>query len=285
MTRLFVPVALAPADRFALPDSAAHKLRDVLRAQRGDPVTLFDGSGREFPATVAVCSRREVEVAIGEGRVVDRESRLHITLAQGIARGERMDYTLQKAVELGVSRIVPLATERSQVKLDAARAARRHAHWQAILAHACEQCGRNRLPELAEVSALDAFIADDAAAIRLTLSPLAATSLRALGPPDARRQPAGPGANAGLSPDIASGAQATSPEAAPGTAEPDVPPTSAVSWSFVVGPEGGLAPGEVAALSAAGYRAVRLGPRVLRTETAALVALSVVQTLYGDLCA
>lgn len=244
MTRLFVPVTLGPASRFALPDSAAHKLRDVLRAQRGDRVTLFDGSGLEFPATVVVCARREVEVEIGQGVAVDRESRLHITLAQGIARGERMDYTLQKAVELGVARIVPVATGRSQVRLDAERAARRHAHWQAILVHACEQCGRNRVPELAEVSSLSAFIARDDAAMRLTLSPFADASLRTL--------------------EMAAAAVPT-------------------AWSFVIGPEGGLTPDEVAELAAAGYRAVRLGPRVLRTETAALVALSMLQTLYGDL--
>jgi 16S rRNA (uracil1498-N3)-methyltransferase len=258
MTRLFVPVALAPAPCLALPDSVAHKLRDVLRAQRGDRVTLFDGSGCEFPATLLACSRRTVEVAIGEGVAVDRESRLRITLAQGIARGERMDYALQKAAELGVSRIVPLATERSQVRLDSARAARRRDHWLAVLTHACEQCGRNRLPELADVSSLAAFVTGDHAAIRLTLSPHATAHLDALGYSAAHQ----------------------SREPGPHPASRDGP----ASWSIVIGPEGGLAPPEVAELAAAGYRAVRLGPRVLRTETAALVALSVLQALYGDLC-
>lgn len=240
MTRLFVPAALEAEHTLTLPAAAAHRVREVLRARAGAALVLFDGTGGEYPAIIRSCSRDEVTVTTGARQAVTRESPLAITLAQGIARGERMDYTLQKAVELGVTRIVPLASARSQVRLEGERAARRLAHWQGIVVHACEQCGRTLVPTVDDISSLDAFIAADPAALRLTLSPGAPQRL----------------------PDMLHGHR---------------------SISLVVGPEGGLDTAEIARLAAGGYRAVRLGPRVLRTETAALVALTALQTLAGDL--
>jgi 16S rRNA (uracil1498-N3)-methyltransferase len=242
MTRLFVPVSLQADAALVLPQAVAHRVREVLRARAGDPLVLFDGTGGEYPAIIRTCTRDQVLVETGARQAIERESPLAITLAQGIARGERMDYTLQKAVELGVTRIVPLASARSQVKLAGDRAARRRLHWQGIVVHACEQCGRNRVPEVAEISSLESFIATDDATLRLTLSPGAAHDFRELW---AAQQ----------------------------------------SFSLAIGPEGGLDPNEIAHLTAAGYRAIRLGPRILRTETAALVALATLQAMAGDLCA
>lgn len=241
MTRLFVPMPLLPETLVELPPAAAHRVRAVLRARSGDPLTLFDGTGGEYPAWIRSCTHTRVTVETGALHASERESGLALTLAQGVARGERMDYTLQKAVELGVTRIVPLATTRSQIKLEGERAARRLAHWQGIIIHACEQCGRNRVPAIAAISTLGSFLATDDAALRLTLAPGAAHDLRGL-------------------------------------------LCGQKSFSLVIGPEGGLADDELAQLAAAGYSAVRLGPRILRTETAALVALTALQVLAGDLC-
>jgi 16S rRNA (uracil1498-N3)-methyltransferase len=240
MPRLFVPLTLSPRTRVILPEGAAHKVREVLRARVGSSLTLFDGRGGEYPGVLEASQRDRVEVAVGERVEVTRESPVEITLAQGISRGERMDYTLQKAVELGVTRIVPLASVRSQVKLEGERATRRIAHWQGIITHACEQSGRDRLPVLENIQSLPDFMACDEATLKLTLTPTA---------------------------------QETLASAVAGKA----------SISLVIGPEGGLDPQEVSRLEAAGYQGVRLGPRILRTETAALVALSVLQFVAGDL--
>jgi 16S rRNA (uracil1498-N3)-methyltransferase len=165
---------------------------------------------------------------------------LAVILAQGISSGERMDYTVQKSVELGVHAIQPLSVERSVVKLSAERAAKRVAHWQAVAVAACEQCGRNRVPLVMPVRSLTSWLADVAAdALRLTLSPDAASTLHEL------ERPAGP-------------------------------------IVLLVGPEGGLSPRELEDAQASGFRPLRLGPRVLRTETAALAALAAMQAVWGD---
>jgi 16S rRNA (uracil1498-N3)-methyltransferase len=238
--RLFVPIPLQAGTHVTLPADTAHHVREVLRLKSGDSVSVFDGTGGEYAGEVSLCTRERVEVRLATHLAPQRESSLAITLAQGLARGERMDYTLQKAVELGVTRIVPLATERSQVKLDATRAARRRDHWLGIIHHACEQSGRTRVPELAPIETLATFIAKDHAEVRLSLAPTSSMSLATL-PADAR------------------------------------------SFSVVIGPEGGLSPTELDLLASQGYRGVRLGPRILRTETAALVALTALQILRGDL--
>ena len=240
--RLFVPHALVPGQEIALPPQAGEHVARVLRLQASDRLRLFNGDGSEFSGEIASIGKRAVNARVLE-RIdgADRESPLHITLGQGIARGEKMDWVLQKATELGVARIVPLVTERTEVRLDAERAERRLAHWQAVLASACEQCGRNRLPELAPPARLADWAAslDDSAGLRLALDPRG----------DARVQALAPAARAVL----------------------------------VVGPEGGLSTADLAVLTQASFRGLRLGPRILRTETAGLAALAALQALHGDL--
>jgi 16S rRNA (uracil1498-N3)-methyltransferase len=240
--RLFVPHALVPGQEIALPPQAGEHVARVLRLQSGDRLRLFNGDGSEFSGEITSIGKRAVNARVLE-RVdgADRESPLHITLGQGIARGEKMDWVLQKATELGVARIVPLVTERTEVRLDAERAERRLAHWQAVLASACEQCGRNRLPELAPPVRLADWAAslDEGAGLRLVLDPRGDARVQALVP--------------------------------------------AARVVLVVGPEGGLSTADLAVLAQAAFRGLRLGPRILRTETAGLAALAALQALHGDL--
>jgi 16S rRNA (uracil1498-N3)-methyltransferase len=165
---------LRPGREVELPIQAGEHLARVLRLERGHPLRLFDGSGDEYEAELASLAKRSVTARVLEStEAEDRESPLRITLAQGIARGEKMDWILQKATELGVARIVPVITDRTEVKLDAERAERRVAHWEAVVASACEQCGRSRLPEVCEPVKLGDWAAslDDAAGLRLALDP------------------------------------------------------------------------------------------------------------------
>jgi 16S rRNA (uracil1498-N3)-methyltransferase len=240
-TRLYVEASLQPGTACTLPPAQAHHAARVLRLAPGDPVTLFNGDGAEYPGIIARAERGRVTVEVA-GRVeVDREAPLVVTLAQAISGGERMDYTLQKAVELGVCAIQPLSSVRSVVKLDADRAERRLAHWRTVVAAACEQSGRNRVPPVAPVAALREWLARGTAghALSLLLSPRAGTRLRDLA------RPAG-------------------------------------GVVLLAGPEGGYAPEEEDMARRAGCTPVRLGPRVLRTETAAVAALAAMQTLWGD---
>lgn len=238
--RVHVTEALTAHVEQALPEAAAHHVQTVLRLRPGAELLLFDGTGGEYPAEVLNAHRRGVMVRVGAWRDVERESPLEVVLVQGISRGERMDYTLQKAVELGVTAIVPVRTERTMVALKDERADRRIAHWERVVAGACEQCGRNRIPPVAEVQTLDAWLGQPTPECGLLLV---------------------------------------------GTADSALPelPAPAPRITLLIGPEGGLSPAEQAAAQAAGYRPVRFGPRVLRTETAALVALAVLQSAYGDL--
>lgn len=241
LTRIYFPEQIPAHGECEIHGDQAHYLTRVLRVQPGEAVMLFDGRGGEYPSTVAAVAKHAVRLRVGERAMIDRESPLVVHVAQGVSSGERMDYTVQKAVELGVARIQPLITERSVVHLDAARAAKRIAHWQSIAVAACAQCGRNRVPEVAPVMTYAAWLGGLEAAgdVRLLLSPLAADRLPAL------HRPAG------------------------------------AVW-LLCGPEGGLAPAEQHDAQHAGFRGVRLGPRVLRTETAAVAALAAMQTLWGD---
>jgi 16S rRNA (uracil1498-N3)-methyltransferase len=241
ISRVYVDLPLQAHSEQLLPEAPSRHLLQVLRLRAGAVLTLFNGRGGEFTATLVGAMKSAARVQVGEQRVVERESPLQLTLLQGVSRGERMDLVIQKAVELGVSRIVPVLTEFSVVKLDAAQAAKRHAHWQGIVVAACEQCGRNRLPAVAMPQPLAPALAQLAAGMRgLLLDPEATESLL-----DAA------GGMAGL--------------------------------ALLVGPEGGLSPAEVALATRAGFVACRLGPRVLRTETAPLAALAVLQAVAGDL--
>ncbi|MGE0809992.1 MAG: 16S rRNA (uracil(1498)-N(3))-methyltransferase [Immundisolibacter sp.] len=240
--RLFVDQPLASGAECALGQRALDHAVKVLRLRDGDGVCLFNGSGGEFAARLVRAPGGELRAQVGEFTPDRCESPLHLRLVQGISRGERMDYTLQKAVELGVSDIVPVTTERTVLRLAGERAARRLAHWRGVVLAACEQSGRTRVPPVAEPCGLEEYLAryDAAAGTGLLLDPSAAQALATL--QDLR----GP-------------------------------------VSVLIGPEGGLSAAERQLAQAAGYRPVRMGPRVLRTETAAVVALSLLQALAGDI--
>jgi 16S rRNA (uracil1498-N3)-methyltransferase len=241
LTRVHVGGPLTAGSRATIAGDAANHVARVLRLRPGDLLTLFDGSGGEHAARIEEIRRGAVIVTVGDRAPADRESPLRLTLAQGVSRGERMDWVVQKATELGVMRIVPVLTERSVVKLDARQSQRKRAHWQAIAVAACEQSGRNRIPEIGTPLGLHEFLhAADARAARLLLSPAGSERL------DDLQAPAG-------------------------------------AVTVLIGPEGGLAEAEQHAAIAAGFLAVRLGPRVLRTETAALAALALLQHRLGDL--
>ena len=225
-----------------LPGPQARHVFQVLRMKAGASLTLFNGDGAEYDAVIAHAGKGVVSARIEGVRAVARESPLDITLCQGISRGERMDYTVQKAVELGVSRIEPVTTSRGVVRLDAARARQKSDHWQAVAISACEQCGRNRVPPVAPVEHLQGWLA----------------------------RFRGGAASTGILLD---------PESRCGLAQLPRPPGG---MTLFAGPEGGLTADERQAALRAGLVAVRLGPRVLRTETAALAALAAMQTLWGD---
>lgn len=182
MTRLFVEAHLRPDCEVELPaGAAAHAVR-VLRLRPGDPLMLFNGDGREYAARLVTAATRGASVAIDSVAATDRESPLQITLVQAIARGEKMDWIIQKATELGVARIVPVATGRSEVRLDAARADKRREHWRAVAIAACEQCGRNVVPAIEASGELAAWPRETGGdrGSRWMLSPGGGTRLRDL---------------------------------------------------------------------------------------------------------
>lgn len=240
LTRLYVDSPLATGQAQQVEGNAANHIARVLRLATGDALTLFDGRGGEYAGSIAEIGRGFISIEVREHQPQERESPLQLTLAQGISRGERMDWVVQKATELGVFRIVPLLTERSVVQLDARQAQKKLHHWQAVAIAACEQSGRNRVPEIAEPLSLSAFVRSAGTGSRVVLSP---------------------GADRRLS-EVASPGQ---------------------SMTVLIGPEGGLDPNERNQAQAAGFLAARLGPRVLRTETAAVTALAILQQRFGDL--
>lgn len=240
ISRFYCPEPLASGARAALPEQAAHHAAKVLRLREGDVLTLFDGQGGEFAAVVEQLGKRDVIVRVGAHRPRECEAPLAVTLAQAISAGEKMDYTLQKATELGINAIQPLDSERSVVKLSGERAEKRVAHWQGVVVSACEQSGRNRVPAVAPIRRYADWLGEAGKdGLRLMLSPDATQSLRDL--------PA-----------------------------PDLPVT------LLIGPEGGFSENETAAAKVCGFTPVRLGARILRTETAALAALAAMQALWGD---
>ena len=182
--RLFAPVELPLGSEIRLPDRTAHHLT-VLRLRRGDAITLFNGLGGEFAAELTQASARDAFARVLSRHDSERESPLSIALAQCVSSGDRMDTTLQKSTELGVSKIVPLASERSVVKLSGDRAEKRIIHWRNVVIAACEQCGRNRLPELAGITDIEAFLdIPGGGELRLLLTPEAGQSLRQLARPE-----------------------------------------------------------------------------------------------------
>jgi len=240
--RAFVDLPLAFGARIALPESAATHLTRVLRLREGDACVLFNGDGHDYDARLATVGKRETLAEIRAARAVDNESPLRITLLQGIARGEKMDLILQKATELGVARIVPVDAERTEVRLDAARMEKRVAHWRSVVASACEQCGRARVPEVAvPIAIVDAGAHSADATLRLTLDPGGGHSMASL------------------------------------AIDADA------SIAIAIGPEGGWSPRDRDVLRSAGFEGLKLGPRILRTETAGLAAIAALQARFGDL--
>lgn len=237
--RIYFPNPLASGVHIELDESGANHVARVLRLKEGAALTLFNGSGGEFDATLLAVERRRVVVEVGTFAARESESPLQITLAQGISRGERMDYTIQKAVELGVTTIVPLVTERCMVELKGEREEKRLGHWRGIIIGACEQSGRNHIPRLEPITSLASWLERPASGTRLLLDHRAGQSVQTL-------------------------------------------PTGA-EFTLLIGPEGGFAPQEREQALRHDYQGIRLGPRVLRTETAALAALTALQTRFGDL--
>lgn len=237
--RVFTDQVLAEGIRIALETGPSHHLLRVLRLKAGAELSIFNGRGGCHRALLTGSDGGRAQVEVGNLDRDDRESPLAVTLAIGISRGERMDWIVQKSVELGVAAIQPLITQRTEVRLKGERSAKRLAHWRQIAIAACEQSGRNRVPEIHPPKSFSSTL-DLPAELRLVLAPGAEQSL------------------AGL-------------------------PETPSSLCLLIGPEGGLAAAEIAAAEAAGFLAVGLGPRVLRTETAPLAALAICQARWGDL--
>lgn len=242
--RFFCPLPLTVGAALDLPEDAARHAVRVLRLREGAGLTLFDGAGGEVDACITAVARDRVTVRVEIRRELERESALTLTLVQALQSGDKMDMTVQKAVELGVSRIVPVASRRSVLRLEGERAQRRAAHWRAVAISACEQCGRNRVPVIEEIISLERWLA---------LPPVAPEGLRLMLAPEAAH------ALLGLT-----------------------PPRAGQPLELLIGAEGGLAPEEMAAAKAAGFEGVRLGPRVLRTETAGMAAMAAIQAVWGD---
>ena len=236
LSRFFIDAPLS-LGQHELPEAQAHYIGRVLRHAAGDAVQLFDGSGQEYLGELIEVGKKAVRVELREQLAGQAESPLRIHLGQGLSRGERMDWAIQKATELGVSEITPIVSERCEVRLKDERADKRLAHWRQVAISACEQCGRSVLPVIHAPVTLAEWQAHVQAELKLVLHPVAA-------PLESHARPH--------------------------------------SLAFLIGPEGGLSEAEVAQAKAAGFHAARLGPRVLRTETAPVVALAVAQQLWGD---
>jgi 16S rRNA (uracil1498-N3)-methyltransferase len=232
--RVYLDAGLAQAGEVSLEDAPAHHLARVLRLREGDALTVFDGRGGEWDAEFL--GKRRVRLRSFSD--VERESPLRVTLVQGVSSGERMDYTVQKAVELGIAAIQPLITKRGIVKLEGKRAEARVEHWRRVVIAACEQSGRNRIAEIRPLEEFSVFIRD-------------------LSDPAPKLLLSGQGRS---------------------IREMKVD-TAAI---IAAGPEAGFAPEEQSALERAGFVKASLGPRVLRTETAALAALAALNALRGD---
>jgi 16S rRNA (uracil1498-N3)-methyltransferase len=240
LSRLFSPVKLVAGSTIELGPDQANYVARVLRLRKGEALRLFDGTGGEFDATIQVASKKGLQLSVGQHVAADSESPLQVQLIQCISRGERMDLVMQKSTELGVHRVSPAISDFSVIRLDEDRAAKRRDHWHKVVASACEQSGRNRLPALDMPAPLANVLALATAPTRLVLHPEARQQLATL-------------------------------------------PRPAGTVCILVGPEGGLSEKEYALAAEAGFTAISLGPRVLRTETAAIAALALVQGLWGDL--
>jgi len=231
--------SLASGKTVTLEEGPSRHISQVLRLQPNNKLSLFNGDGQQYNARLQCCSKHKAEAEIISVTENSTEPPIHFTLALGISKGERVDYALQKAVELGISCFTPLFTERTVVKLKGERLERRLNHWKKIAIAACEQSGRNTIPTIEAAQQLDDWIVQAQQGTRLILHPNAAQSLNMLPTPDG-------------------------------------------SVLLLIGPEGGLSGNEIATAEANGFTAVKLGPRILRTETAPIATLAAMQMLWGD---
>ncbi|MEZ5502095.1 MAG: 16S rRNA (uracil(1498)-N(3))-methyltransferase [Halioglobus sp.] len=239
ITRIYTDQALHSDTVVTLESEPSRHLARVLRLGVGDRLTLFNGGAGEYPAEITAIDKSCVHARTGTHLRAERESLLNLHLGIAISRGERMDWIVQKSTELGVSSLTPLYTEHGGVRLAGERAGKKLAHWRKIAISACEQCGRNRLPDIHDLQTLEAWLHSTAAERKYVLH---------------HRAPGVPRANA-----------------------------APASIALLVGPEGGLSEREIASAEQAGYSSLRLGPRVLRTETAPLAAIAILQAYWGDM--
>jgi len=239
--RFYCPDKLALGAAVKLPESAAIHAVRALRMSEGDKATLFNGDGFDYACEFTTVKKNSVTAKVNGRNEVNNESPLNITLLQGISSGDRMDYTIQKAVELGVKHIQPIATERSVVKLNQERAKKRLIHWQNVVNSACEQSGRAFVPAVALPLSLPDWLANNPqnGSCRILLNPVGAKRLAELEKPSTEIE-------------------------------------------LLIGAEGGLSQNEIQIASNHGFQSIILGPRILRTETAAVTAISSMHTRWGD---
>lgn len=238
--RIYHPEPITPGQELTLSEDAANHVGRVLRMGAGQALHLFDGSNQLFDAEIVHADKKSVRVNVLKGEIADRESPLHLHLGQVMSRGEKMEFTIQKSIELGVNVITPLFSERCGVKLDAERLSKKIQQWQKIAIAACEQCGRNRVPEIRPAMDLEAWCAQQDEGLKLNLHPRAEHSINTLPLPVERVR-------------------------------------------LLIGPEGGLSADEIAMTARYQFTDILLGPRVLRTETTALTAITALQVRFGDL--
>lgn len=238
--RIYHSEHISTESTLSLEADAANHVGRVLRMQTGQELILFNGDGFDYSAEITATSKKNVEVAITGQTQVNNESPLSLHLAQGISRGDKMDFTIQKSVELGITEITPIFTERCGVKLSGERLQKKHAQWQKIAISACEQSGRSIVPVIHPPITIREFLSQQTSQLKLNLHPRATTNIKGLDCP-----------SEGI--------------------------------RFIIGPEGGLDDNEIELAGNAGYTDVLLGPRVLRTETAALTLLAALQLQFGDL--
>ncbi|WP_070964537.1 16S rRNA (uracil(1498)-N(3))-methyltransferase [Vibrio sonorensis] len=238
--RIYHPILITQVGETALSEEASGHVGRVLRMKQGQELILFDGSGKEFPATISEVTKKSVSVNVSQGVEKSSESPLNLHLGQVISRGEKMEFTIQKSVELGVDTITPLISERCGVKLDQKRFEKKLAQWQKVAISACEQSGRNCIPDIRPIMQLEEWCKEQDESLKLNLHPRAKYSINTL-------------------------------------------PTPVEKVRLLVGPEGGLSEQEIAMTRDYDFEEILLGPRVLRTETAALTTITALQVRFGDL--
>jgi 16S rRNA (uracil1498-N3)-methyltransferase len=240
ISRFYTPMPMRVDDEIELDPQLSHYINNVLRLKQSDPIVLFNGDGNEYTADILSISKKQVVAIVNSQLSMRSESPLNIHLAQGVSKGDRMDFVLQKSVELGVSEITPVITERCAVKLSTERWQKKTEQWQKIIISACEQSGRNVLPILHQPIALNKWLGQTTEQQKVILTPGSSKYMSSLSRP-------------------------------------------VQGFRLLIGPEGGLSEQEIYTSEQTGFESVNLGPRILRTETAALASISILQALFGDL--